>query len=149
MILKIKKRNGDVVDFNQDKIFSAMEKAMSAVLGRADKIKISEMVNSAVQKIEERYGEDGLPDVEGVQDTVERVLMEFEFFDVVKAYILYRERHRELREEKQKETLKKIEEKSLYVIKRNGDRHLFNDRKLRNYFNLAMRGYEGVVDVEE
>ncbi len=68
MITKIKKRNGDVVDFNADKIHSAMERAMTAVLSKADKIKLSEMTASAVKKIEERYGEDGLPDVEGAQD---------------------------------------------------------------------------------
>jgi ribonucleoside-diphosphate reductase alpha chain len=137
------------VDFNSEKISIAMERAMTAVLGRADKIKLAEITAGVVKKVEERYGENGLPDVEGVQDIVENILMEFGFYGVARAYILYRERHRELREERQKETLKKIEAKALFVIKRNGDRHLFNDRKLRNYFNLAMRGYEGVVDVEE
>jgi len=148
-ILKIKKRNGNVVDFNPEKIAAAMEKAMIAVLGRPDRVKLTEMANSAIEKIEQRYGEDGLPDVEGVQDIVERTLMEFNFFDVAKAYILYRERHREIREERQKETLKKIEAKTFFVLKRDGSRQVFEERKLKTYFYNAMRGYEGVVDLDE
>ena len=148
-IYQIKKRNGNVVDFNPEKITAAMEKAMIAVLGRADQIKLTEMTNSAVSKIEQRYGEDGLPNVEGAQDVVERTLMEFNFFDVAKAYILYRERHREVREERQQETLKKIEEKALFVTKRDGGRQIFEERKLKNYFYNSMRGYEGVVNLDE
>ncbi len=149
MLLKIKKRNGNIVDFNQEKITAAMEKAMMAVLGRADKNQLVEMTNNAVRKIEERYGIDGLPDVEGVQDVVERTLMEFHYYDVVKAYILYRERHRELREERQKENLKKIENRALFVIKRSGQKHIFDDRKLHRYFQQAIVGYEGVIDTGE
>ena len=108
MIQKIKKRNGSVVEFDSSKITSAMERAMKSVLGKVDPDKLIELTNNVVTKIEERYGEDGTPDVEGVQDVVERALMDGGFYDVVKAYILYRERHRELREEKQKEILKKL-----------------------------------------
>lgn len=149
MITKIKKRNGTTVDFHPEKITAAMEKAMLAVLGRVDKDKLAELTQIAVKKIEERYGEDSVPDVEGVQDIVESSLMDLGFYSVVKAYILYRERHRELREEKQKEILKKIEQKSFYVIKRNGDKELFDERKLKRFFNHALKNYEGVVDVDE
>ncbi len=122
---------------------------MKSVLGKVDPDKLIELTNNVVVKIEERYGEEGAPDVEGVQDVVERALMDGGFYDVVKAYILYRERHRELREEKQKEILKKIEEKSFFIIKRNGERQIFDERKLKTFFNFAMEGYEGVIDVDE
>jgi len=148
-ILKIKKRNGSVVEFDSAKISSAMEKGMKSVLGKVNPDKLVELTNNVIAKIEERYGEDGTPDVEGVQDVVEKALMDAGFYDVVKAYILYRERHRELREEKQKEILKKIEEKSFFIIKRNGDKQVFDQRKLKIFFNYAMEGYEGVIDVDE
>lgn len=38
-----------------------------------------------------------LPDVEGVQDIVERVLFDTAFFKSAKAYILYREQHAQIR----------------------------------------------------
>ncbi len=120
-----------------------------AVLGRAEKSQLMEMTNSVVKKVEDRYGVDGLPDVEGVQDMVEKTLMEFHYFDVVKAYILYRERHKELREERQKENLKKIENQALFVIKRNGQKEVFNDEKLRRFFQRSMIGYEGVMNADE
>src|SRR3989344_2878003 len=148
-ILKIKNRNGSVVEFDSAKISSAMEKGMKSVLGKVNPDKLVELTNNVIAKIEERYGEDGTPDVEGVQDVVEKALMDAGFYDVVKAYILYRERHRELREEKQKEILKKIEEKSFFIIKRNGDKQVFDQRKLKIFFNYAMEGYEGVIDVDE
>lgn len=126
-----------------------MEKATLAVLGRADKDKLNELGAAVVKKIAERYGEDGMPDVEGVQNIVEHALMEAGMYDVGRAYILYRERHRELREAKQRQILKKIEEKSFYVLKRNGGKEPFSERKLRVFFNYAMANYEGVVDVDE
>ncbi|MEK7115260.1 MAG: ribonucleoside-diphosphate reductase subunit alpha [Patescibacteria group bacterium] len=149
MIQKIKKRNGSVVEFDANKITAAMEKGMRAVLGKADRDKLIELTNNVVAGIEKRYGEDGMPDVEGAQDVVEKALMDAGFYDVVKAYILYRERHRELREEKQKEILKKIEEKSFFIIKRSGEKQIFDERKLKTFFNYAMVGYEGVIDVDE
>jgi ribonucleoside-diphosphate reductase alpha chain len=149
MITKIKKRNNTIVDFNFEKIKSAIEKAMLAVLGKSSSDKLADLTMAVVKKIEQRYGENGVPDVEGVQDVVERTLMEFNFCDVARAYILYRERHRELREKKQEEALQKIEFKSLFVVKRSGQKEVFELQKLKNFFQQALLGYEGVVDIED
>ena len=148
-ITQIRKRNGTVVDFNPAKITLAMEKAMLAVLGRADQDILKELTAKAVRLMEDRYGSRGLPEVEGVQDIAEKCLMEGGFHEVVKAYILYRERHRELREERQRKALQKIRERSLYVIKRNGERQLFDEHRLRSFFLKALAGYEGVIDVDD
>ena len=59
--------------------------------------------------------ETGVADVEGVQDIVEMCLMKSGYYDVGRAYILYRERHAQLRDEKRTETLKKIDEGKLFV----------------------------------
>ncbi len=145
---QIRKRNGTLVDFYPGKITTAMEKAMLAVLGRVDNDNLKELTLKAVKRIEERWAGGGLPDVEGVQDVVERTMMEDGFYDVARAYILYRERHREMREERQQQVLQKIRERQLAVVKRSGEKQVFDENKIRRYFLQALNGYEGVIDVD-
>lgn len=99
MVTKIRKRDGSVVLFQADKIEEAIWKAAKAVGGH-DKEKprvLTEIVASNLDKI---YGEYGIPDVEDVQDLVEKVLIEEGHAKVAKAFILYRQSHTELRDVK-------------------------------------------------
>ena len=61
-----------------------------------------------------------ITDVESVQDIVEQTLMRENYFDVAKAYILYRERHSELRQERKTEILKKIDDEEALRDKQGG-----------------------------
>ncbi len=129
---KIKKRNGTIADFNREKIISAVSKAFIDVANdaRADESKaIGDTVVSAVSL---KYaGTAALPSVEEVQDLVEHALMERGFYDVAKSYIIYRYEHAKIREEKQEEVVKKIEERALLVVKSNGEREIFSVDKIR------------------
>ncbi len=147
LIQKIKKRNGDTVDFMPKKISEAIGRAMVAVNGKVNPLHTDELLSAILKQLEARYGKERIPDVEGVQDIVERTLMEYRYFDIAKAYILYRERQKQLRE-RHEEIKKKIEARALYVVKRNGARELFNPQKLHRYFLYACNGYEGVVDID-
>lgn len=134
-ILKIKKRNGDIVDFSPKKISTAIEKAMLAVLGKSMPEKANELTIHVVTELENRYlKSEGIPQVEEVQDLVERALMKFELYDVARAYIIYRQRHAELRVEKQMEALEKIEVNALTVVKRDGRTEIFDETKLSSFF---------------
>ncbi len=101
-IQTIHKRDGRTVAFDPTKITGAIGKAMRAVRGAATGEDLDALTRQVVVETEARFG-DGTPEVEGVQDLVERALMASGYFDVARAYILYRERHRELREERRQE----------------------------------------------
>jgi len=91
-INQIIKRDYGTNDFVLKKIISAIEKAMLSVGNgtRGDAEKISKTVLEALL-IRKHADKNYIPTVEEVQDIVEIKLMESEFHDVAKAYILYRD----------------------------------------------------------
>ncbi|TES91115.1 MAG: vitamin B12-dependent ribonucleotide reductase [Candidatus Cloacimonadota bacterium] len=97
MLEKIKKRDGRLVDFNEDKITEAIYKAAKAMGGR-DRKKAGELSLIVVKILDQRFDKDNSPSVEEVQDIVEKVLMESGHAKTAKAYILYRQKRTELRE---------------------------------------------------
>ena len=96
MVHKIRKRDGSVVLFDKPKIAEAIWKAAKAV-GGTDKNRPEELANLVVKILTDKYGENGIPGVEEVQDLVEKVLIEEGHAKVAKAYILYRKSHEELK----------------------------------------------------
>ncbi len=96
MVTKIRKRDGSVVPFNKDKITEAIWKAVKAV-GGENKDRTKEISNLIISMIDEKFSEREIPEVEDVQDMVEKVLIEEGHAKVAKAYILYRKSHEELR----------------------------------------------------
>ncbi|MCK6462359.1 MAG: ribonucleoside triphosphate reductase [Candidatus Pacebacteria bacterium] len=100
MISKIIKRNGEIVDFKPEKISNAITKAVQAVGGH-DLETPKKLTEIVVKQIEKVFGGSGrLPDVESVQDVVEKVLIEEGHAKTAKAYILYREKRNERRYDK-------------------------------------------------
>lgn len=97
-LYKIQKRNGTIVDFEPEKIRRAIEKAAAAVEERDDLI-AETLLQEVLVDLEEKFGET-IPGVEQVQDTVEAVLIRYDYAEIAKAYILYREKRREAREDK-------------------------------------------------
>jgi len=95
VIEKIKKRDGRVVEFDSSKITIAIEKAGSATGEFTDREarKMTLRVLTLVHDL--RLGP--TPDVEEVQDIVERVLLDSPYYKTAKAYILYREQHSQIR----------------------------------------------------
>ncbi len=99
-ISRIKKRDGSIVDFVQDKITKAVYKAMEAN-GITDRAAAKTASDIATFMVEDKFGGYTIPSVEQIQDIVEMVLMKQGYHDVAKSYILYRERHKSIREAKQ------------------------------------------------
>ncbi len=145
----VKKRDGTVVGFDPEKITNAVGRAIMATRGNTEGIDLIALTKHVISGINTRYAGYKTPDVEGIQDIVERTLMEFGLFDVARAYILYRERHRELRENQKSEILRQIQQGKISVTKRDGSIATFNDDEFRGYIKHACKGYEGVVDVNE
>lgn len=99
---KVRKRDGRIVDFDVGRMESAIFKAAQSVGGK-DRETASNLAWRAVAELEKRLAdkEKGyIPSVEEVQDVVERVLIHAGYADTAKAYILYREQHRKIRDTK-------------------------------------------------
>jgi len=97
IIRKVVKRSGRVVPFNQKKIEIAVVKAFSST--NEGSVKEAKLVAEKVTQMLGRGKEKGyIPGIEDVQDAVEKVLMILDFEETAKAYILYREQHRKIRE---------------------------------------------------
>jgi ribonucleoside-diphosphate reductase alpha chain len=147
----IKKRNGEMVPFDVDKIERAVKKAFVSVT-REEKAAVAKHISELVAKeLElEAITRDGyVPSVEHTQDLVEKHIMGAGFFDVAKAYIIYRyERTRE-REEEKIETLEKVEEGGLYITKKSGEKERFDINKIRKSVSHVITGYEKDVNVEQ
>jgi len=96
MLSKVRKRDGSVVSFESEKITNAIWKAVKAV-GGTDQEKAKYISDLVVKQLEEKYGQYGIPEVEEIQNTIEKVLIEERHAKVAKAFILYRQSHEELR----------------------------------------------------
>ncbi|MDY5277188.1 MAG: ribonucleoside-diphosphate reductase subunit alpha [Erysipelotrichaceae bacterium] len=92
--MKIRKRNGELVEFIPGKIKSALEKAFVSQGKMIDEEELSKLLTTLLSRLP---NDEGLT-VELVQDEAERVLMEYGWYDVAKAYILYREKRSILRQ---------------------------------------------------
>jgi ribonucleoside-diphosphate reductase beta chain len=93
-IENIKKRSGELVPFDKDKITQAVYKCLEQI-GHKDSLedaeKITKKVDKRVTKFVKEHGKDFIPNVEEVQDMVEFELMKAGFFEAAKSYILYRD----------------------------------------------------------
>jgi len=91
----IKKRHGSVVEFDSSKITAAIAKAGNATgeFEERDARKLTLRVLTLAHEL--RLGP--IPEVEEIQDIVERVLLDSPFYKTAKAYILYREQHAQIR----------------------------------------------------
>jgi len=99
---EIRKRNGEIVPFEDQKIFDAVWKAavrgVSRSEGEARNI-AEDIRKKAVDYLRIFFSEgNNIPTVEQVQDLVEKLLIEGNYVDVAKAYILYREQHSRIRD---------------------------------------------------
>jgi ribonucleoside-diphosphate reductase alpha chain len=145
---KIKKRNGEIADFDPGKITIAVQKAFAAVLGDSHDIDAADIMRVVVDSIDAKFGNTAfIPNVEDIQDLVETALMERGYFNVAKDYIIYRYEHEKKREEKKQEVAEMIVENALFITKKNGTKEYFSEAKLTGTLLRAARGFESVIDV--
>ncbi|SDK15955.1 ribonucleoside triphosphate reductase [Natronincola ferrireducens] len=95
-VIKVQKRNGEIVDFDSSKIKNAIFAAAKSVGGK-DEMKASKLTKMVIEILNETCRA-SIPSVEDIQDIVEKVLIEEGHAKTAKAYILYRKKHEEIRE---------------------------------------------------
>lgn len=96
-ITKILKRSGDIVDFDRNKISNAIFKAMKAADEGGEEL-ADKLSFQVLDKIGKKFHHKTIPAVEEVQDVVEEVLIENKLIKTTKAFILYRDQRRQVRE---------------------------------------------------
>jgi ribonucleoside-triphosphate reductase len=93
----VRKRDGRLESFDQERITNAIWKAAKAVGGK-DRELAKTLSDQVSAELANRFGEDGVPTVEEIQDIVEKTLIENGHARTAKAYILYRKQHQDQRE---------------------------------------------------
>jgi anaerobic ribonucleoside-triphosphate reductase len=115
---QIKKRNGEIVPFDLNRIHTAVTKAYQATNTEGTDIPI--VVDDIHQQLlhkQQSLQEGTYIEVEYVQDIVEQTLMKYEKFETAKAYILYRAEHKKQREEEFAKKQEQVEKKTFMVTK--------------------------------
>ena len=99
---QIRKRDGRIVDFDYQRVASAIFKAFETS-GQPNCRLADELALSVVEKIVKKHKGSSkfIPTIEEIQDIVEETLIEKGFAKIAKAYILYREKRATIRQEKQ------------------------------------------------
>ncbi|MDA2921752.1 ATP cone domain-containing protein [Patescibacteria group bacterium AH-259-L07] len=105
-IEEIYKRDGSVVPFDKERTMRAIYKA-AAEIGKKDQ-KLARRLADKVIDILENHFPKTVPTVEDVGDIVEQVLIEQGHGNIAKAYIIYRQKRKDLREKKEKDQVETI-----------------------------------------
>lgn len=145
--LRVIKRNGKVVAFEEDKIKVAVTKAFLATesgnAAASERIhrKVNDISNDILEVFHRRMPSGGTLHIEEIQDQVELQLMRNEEYQVARKYILYREERAQ--ERTKKEPPKAIELDNLpdiQVTKRNGKRVPLDISRLSEVVSHACEG---------
>lgn len=96
-IKQIKRRDDSIVEFDQNRITSAIFKALTAT-NKGGKRIAKRLSDKVVELMNRRFKEGEIPTVEEIQDIVEELLILEDYVETARAYILYREQRRRVRE---------------------------------------------------
>jgi ribonucleoside-diphosphate reductase beta chain len=164
-IQHIRKRDGSVQEFDIGKITSAIAKALveTGEGNRAEAEVVAELAHQKVVAMCVQAGTaeagsalankcvDGNPTVEEIQDLVEQALMEKDYFDTAKVYIIYRNERKKLRERDifaKRQNLKPYEYPELYEYV-DAIRHSYWVHTEFNYTSDIQDFHVNVNDVEK
>jgi ribonucleoside-triphosphate reductase len=139
-ITKIRKRSGDIASFSEEKILKAIANAAKAV-GEYNENEAKDLLVEVINKINKKFHPNSIPAVEEIQDVVEEALIDNKKIKIAKAYILYREQHRQVRDISQATVEEKLMEdylgRSDWRLKENSNMS-FSVQGLNNYLASAI-----------
>mgnify|MGYP003297938315 CR=1 FL=1 len=148
--LRVIKRNGKVVAFENEKIQVAVTKAFLANEGgnAAASERIHEKVEVITSEIMDiftrRMPSGGTLHIEEIQDQVELQLMRKEEYQVARSYILYREERAKKRGKPEKKTIELDKEVNISVTKKNGETVPLDVARLSSIITDACEGLDDV-----
>ena len=95
-LAKVRKRSGQRVNYDREKIYNAIVGANRDASTPADKLSEDDL-ERVTNSVEQAIAENEIIGVEDIQDQVEKSLMAHGFFDVAKQFIVYRQKHSQRR----------------------------------------------------
>lgn len=148
----VRKRDGRVVEFDESRIFLAIESAFKAEKGVSSDNPLDEATQGAIQRLTEQAAQRCLAfalkgqelEVEKIQDFVETELMEAGHHAVARRYIVYRE------ERKKARALRGARDKEgqpiaqLFVAHPQGEREPLDPQRISRQLSRACRGFEEI-----
>lgn len=145
-ITKIIKRNGEIVEFDQKKITEAIWKAAQSV-GGTDKSLAEKISNQVTAVLEVFFKGKDVPNVEQIQDLVEKILIEGGHAKTAKAYIIYRQKHTDERDTQREILSGKVTDLpfSLNALRVLAKRYLVRDEE-ENIMETPEEMYNRVAD---
>jgi ribonucleoside-diphosphate reductase beta chain len=147
-ITVIRKRDGSIKDFDRTRIEVAITRAYEASKVFIDIVSLSELVDRILSAIEAKYTDGTIPEVEDIQNFVEKEIAIKGDFEVAKAYVLYREERSQERKKdifKKRVHLKPYEYPELYEYV-NAVRHSY---WIHSEFNFVSDVQDFQVNVDE
>ena len=145
--LRVVKRTGEVVDFDRSRIVNAVQKAVEASDAAVPEGTVEGMVDAIQTEIEGRFY-DFYPNVENIQDIVEKHLVRGQHYEIAKAYILYRAERQQVREAAARRAIENAKLGKLTVTKRDGRTQLLNIKKLDDTLRRASRGLGDAISFD-
>lgn len=148
-LIKTIKRNGKVVNYDDNKIKIAITKAFIADEGgtapTSDRIhqQIEELTRQITQVFKRRLPSGGAIHIEDIQDQVELALMRSGQYKVARSYVLYREEHRKARQTELKQ--QPADSKTLLITMPNGDLKPLDMERVNTIVNESCRNLEHVT----
>ena len=152
--MRVIKRNGSVVPYNQEKIAIAITKAFLAVEGGAAAAstrihnKVNELANSVTITFSRRMPSGGTLHIEEIQDQVELELMRSEERTVARSYVLYREERTKARKEETGEEEQHEEKPGIKVVLDDGSESTLDIQRINTIVEEACEGLSDVSPEE-
>lgn len=143
--LKVIKRSGNVVDFDAERIKNAIQHAIRATEHSIEASVLDKLVQDIVQETRSRFV-DFYPNVENIQDLVEKHLILNDHITISKEYILYRAKQKEKRDAEREQNIQKGLLGKLKVTKRDGRTVMFDVEKVKA--TLARLSADEQIDTE-
>jgi len=94
-IMSVTKRSGETVAFDSKKIYEAIKKAAHATNEISDET-VAQITNDVLTDLDNNFM-GRIPSVEEIQDAVIRKLMDAKVYKTAQSYIIYRQKHSEIR----------------------------------------------------
>jgi len=148
--MRVIKRNGSVVPYDQEKIGIAITKAFLAVEGGAAAAstrihnKVNELASAVTMTFSRRMPSGGTLHIEEIQDQVELELMRSEERTVARSYVLYREERTRVRKEETAEEEPQQAEPGIKVILDDGTEAALDIRRINTIVEEACDGLKDV-----
>ena len=147
---QVRKRNGNIIDFDETRIYLAIEAALKADAELDQDTPANETMQAAAQRLTQAVVEKSLSrasdeapiEIERIQDTVEDKLMELGFRGAARRYIVYREERRKARAIRGDRTVDGQPQEQMFITLPDGGQEVLDPGRLKRDIYGACRGVE-------